>query len=63
MTDRPPAVAGASDGEQRRAQLVRGIGEKTLLNRARLAHPGQQLVECLDGGRDLRRRAGFGKWA
>ena len=42
-----------------RAQLVRGIGEKALLDRVGLAHPFQHFVERFDRRRDLHGRAGF----
>ena len=48
---------------QRRAQLVGGIGKETLLNRAGLAHPAKQLVERLDGRRNLERSTRFGERA
>src|SRR5213075_1863620 len=38
---------------ERRPKLVRGVGKKTLLQRARVAQMPEQSIECVDDGSDL----------
>ena len=52
LPEASPGYAGAQHGE-RRAQLMRGIGEEALLLADALLHAFEHAIDRLDKGRDL----------
>ena len=49
------------DGRERRAELVRGVGDERALSTERAIQPRQESVQRVNEGRDFDRKSGFGQ--